>query len=133
MEDTTMENVLEDSKIGTVKIANDVVATIVGLAATEVAGIAGMSGGIAGGIAELLGKKNLTKGVKIDATEDQVQIDLYVIMDFGVTIPDVALAVQENVKKTVETMTGLSVSAINVHIQGVMFPQGHPAITKPEA
>ena len=131
-DNSAAENLLDDSKIGTVKIANDVVATIVGLAATEVEGIAGMSGGIAGGIAEMLGRKNLTKGVKIDAGETDVTVDIFVIMDFGVTLPAVAQAAQENVKKAIETMTGLNVASVNVHIQGVIFPPGHPAVTKQE-
>ncbi|MCL2678012.1 MAG: Asp23/Gls24 family envelope stress response protein [Clostridiales bacterium] len=126
------EKVLEGSKAGFIKIANDVVATIVGLATTEVNGIAGMSGGIAGGIAELLGRKNLTKGVKVDISDKEVSIDVHVIMEFGVTIPQVAHNVQQNVKNTVESMTGLKVPYINVHVQGVMFPQGAPPALKSE-
>ncbi|MCL2817469.1 MAG: Asp23/Gls24 family envelope stress response protein [Clostridiales bacterium] len=130
--DENVEKVLDGSKSGYVKIANDVVATIVGLATTEVSGVAGMSGGIAGGIAELLGRKNLTKGVKVDMGEQEVNIDVHVIMEFGVTIPHVARNVQKNVKTTVESMTGLRVPSINVHVQGVMFPQGSTPSLKAE-
>lgn len=112
--------------LGAVKIADEVVSIIAGLAATEVEGIEGMSGGIAGGIAEMLGKKNFAKGVKVEVGEKEAAIDLYIIVKYGVRIPDVALSVQENVKQAIETMTGLSVIEVNVHVQGVGFPQEEP-------
>ena len=99
-----------------------VVAIIAGLAATEVEGVAGMSGGIAGGIAEMLGRKNLSKGVKVEVGEKEAAADIFVIVTYNVRIPDVALKIQENVKKAIETMTGLKVVEINVHVQGVAFP-----------
>lgn len=107
---------------GAVRIADDVVAIIAGLAATEVEGVAGMSGGIAGGIAEMLGRKNLSKGVKVEVGEKEAAVDIFVIVTYNVRIPDVALKIQENVKKAIETMTGLKVVEINVHVQGVAFP-----------
>lgn len=107
---------------GSVRIADDVVAIIAGLAATEVEGVAGMSGGIAGGIAEMLGRKNLSKGVKVEVGEKEAAVDIFVIVTYNVRIPDVALKIQENVKKAIETMTGLKVVEINVHVQGVAFP-----------
>lgn len=110
------------SETGSVRIADDVVAIVAGLAATEVEGVAGMSGGIVGGIAEMLGRKNLSKGVKVEVGETEAAIDMFVIVEFGVRIPDVALKIQENVKKSVENMTGLKVVEINVHVQGVAFP-----------
>ena len=128
----TTEEVISGNKIGSVKIANDVVATIVGLATMEVDGVAGMSGGIAGGLTELMGKKNLTKGVKVEATDVDVTVDVFVIMEFGVVLPDVAENVQNSIKKAVENMTGLQVAAVNVHIQGVLFPQSTPVSTKQE-
>ncbi|HHP50982.1 MAG TPA: Asp23/Gls24 family envelope stress response protein [Moorella mulderi] len=120
-----MEEVLEQEKtsLGTIKIANQVVAIIAGLAASEVEGVAGMSGGLAGGIAELLGRKDLTKGVKVEVGEKEAAVDLYIAVNFGVRIPDVAIQVQENVKRAIETMTGLKVVEVNVHVQGVVFPQ----------
>lgn len=107
--------------VGSIRIANEVVGIIAGLAATEIKGVAGMSGGIAGGIVEMLGKKNLSKGVKVEVGEKEAAIDLFVIMDYGVSIPDIAWRVQENVKKAVESMTGLDVVEVNVHVQGVSF------------
>ena len=107
--------------IGTVRIADEVVGTIAGLAATEVNGIAGMSGGLVGGIAEMLGKKNFSKGVKVEVGEKEAAVDLYIIVEYGVRIPDIALTVQEKVKSAIENMTGLEVVEVNVHVQGVGF------------
>lgn len=111
------------STLGAVRIADEVVSIIAGLAATEVNGIEGMSGGLVGGIAEMLGRKNFAKGVKVEVGEKEAAVDLYIIVKYGVRIPDVALSVQENVKQAIETMTGLSVVEVNVHVQGVGFPE----------
>lgn len=108
---------------GEVKIASEVVATIVGLAALEVKGVAGMSGGLANGIAEKLGKKSLSKGVKLEIKEKEVIIDLYIIVDYGTKIPDISWEIQNNVIKVVETMIGLKAMGVNIHVQGVNFPQ----------
>lgn len=104
---------------GTISYADDVIAIIAGLAATEVSGVAGMSGGVVGGIAELLGRKNLTKGVKVEVGSEEAAIDLSIVIDFGFNLRDVSVAVQENVKKAVESMTGLRVVECNINIQGV--------------
>lgn len=112
-------------EIGGVKIADEVVAIIAGIAATEVPGVAGMSGGIAGGIAEMLGRKNLSKGVKVEVGEKEAAVDLYIIVEYGSRIPDVAWEIQEKVKKSVETMTGLNVIEVNIHIQGVNIEKDH--------
>lgn len=111
------------SELGAIRIADEVVSIIAGLAATEVEGVASMSGGIVGGIAEALGRKNLSKGVKVEVGEQEAAVDLYLIVGYGSRIPDVAWRVQENVKKAIETMTGLAVVNVNVHVQGVSFPQ----------
>ncbi len=116
------EMVKKDNSLGSIRIADEVVSIIAGLAATEVEGIAGMSGGIAGGIAEMLGRKNFAKGVKVEVGEKEAAVDLYIIVKYGVRIPDVALAAQENVKQAIENMTGLSVVEVNIHVQGVGFP-----------
>lgn len=103
-----------------IKISNDVIAVIAGVAVSEVPGVFGMSGGLAGGITEVLkGKKNLAKGIKVDATEKAAKIDVNIIVEYGTRIPDVAFEIQNRVKKTVENMTGLKVSEVNVHVQGV--------------
>jgi uncharacterized alkaline shock family protein YloU len=112
-----------ESEEGTIKIADEVVSIITGLAATEIEGVAGMSGGLAGGIAEMLGRKNLSKGVKVEVNENSASVDVYVIIEYGKTIPDVAWQIQDNVKQAIEGMTGLDVKAVNVHVQGVNFPE----------
>jgi uncharacterized alkaline shock family protein YloU len=114
---------LEHNDVGSIRIADEVVGIIAGLAATEIPGVAGMSAGLVGGIAEMLGKKNLSKGVKVEVGEREAAVDLYIIVEYGVRIPDVALTVQENVKRAIESMTGLDVVEVNVHVQGVGFGQ----------
>jgi Uncharacterized protein conserved in bacteria len=108
------------SELGVVKISEEVVSIIAGLAATEIKGVAGMSGGFVGGIAEkMLGRRDLSKGVKVVVGEKETAVDLFIIVEYGVKIPDVAWQIQENVKKAIETMTGLSVVEVNIHIQDV--------------
>lgn len=114
-----MEKEIKLDKYGNVKIADDVVAIIAEIAAKEVQGVCAMSGGIADSITEILGKKNPSKGVKVEVGEKEAAIDLYIVVDYGVRIPDVSWQIQENVKKAVETMTGLVVVEVNIHIQGV--------------
>ena len=107
------------NEIGAVKITDEVVAIIAGIAATDVPGVTSMSGGIAGGIAEALGRKNLAKGVKVEVGDKEAAIDLFIIVEYGFRIPEVAWAIQEKVKQAVEEMTGLNVIEVNIHIQGV--------------
>ena len=116
IEDIQNEETTEESGI---KIADDVVAVIAGKAASEVSGVFGMSGGFAGGITEVFGKKNFTRGIKVDVQEQKVKIDVNIIVDYGGRIPDVAFEIQNRVKKAVENMTGLDVLEVNVHVQGV--------------
>jgi len=122
MEETSQEI---QNDMGAIKISDEVVAIIAGIAATEVNGVAGMSGGIAGGIAEILGRKNLSKGVKVEVGEKEAAIDLYIIVEYGCRIPDVSWDIQEKVKKSVETMTGLNVIEVNIHVQGVNIEKEH--------
>ncbi len=103
-----------------IKISDDVVSVIAGVAVSEVQGVAGMAGGFAGGISEVLsGKKNLAKGIKTEINEKNVKIDVNIIVEYGSRIPDVAFEIQNRVKKAVESMTGLKVEEVNVHVQGV--------------
>lgn len=110
---------IDNMEYGQVKISDEVVAVIAGLAATEVPGVAGMSGGLAGGIAEMLGRKNLSKGVKVEVGDKETAVDLFIVVEYGAKIPDIAWEIQENVKKAIESMTGLQVVEVNVHVQGV--------------
>lgn len=103
-----------------IKISDDVVAVIAGVAVSEVPGVAGMAGGFAGGISEVFsGKKNLAKGIKVDVADNNTKIDVNIIVEYGSRIPDVAFEIQNRVKKAVESMTGLNVEEVNVHVQGV--------------
>ena len=113
------------NEIGAIKITDEVVAIIAGIAATEVPGVTSMSGGIAGGIAEALGRKNLSKGVKVEVGEKEAAIDLFIIVEYGYRIPEVAWTIQEKVKSAVEEMTGLNVIEVNIHIQGVDLEREH--------
>ena len=107
-----------------IKIADDVVSVIAGKAVSEISGVAGMAGGFAGGISEVFsGKKNLSKGIKVDVGEKEVKIDVNIIVEYGARIPDIAFEIQNRVKKAVETMTGLKVTEVNVHVQGVNIPE----------
>lgn len=118
-EEINISEELENETEG-LKISNDVIAVIAGVSVSEVQGVYGMSGGFAGGITEVLkGKKNLAKGIKVEATEKDVKIDVNIIVEYGTRIPDVAFEIQNRVKKAVENMTGLKVSEVNVHVQGV--------------
>ncbi len=114
------DNVLD---LGSVRIADEVIASIAGIAATDVVGVVGMSSGLIGGMAEMMGKKNPSKGVKVQVGAREIAVDLYIIVEYGLRIPDVALQVQEKVKEAVETATGMSVIEVNVHVQGVGFSQ----------
>lgn len=112
----------ETDEVGNVKISVEVVSTIAGIATSEVNGVAGMYGTFAGGIAEMLGaKKSPSKGVKVDMEGNTATIDLYIVVEYGVRIPELAWEIQENVKNNVETMTGLDVQKVNIHIEGVDF------------
>ena len=112
--------ITESTESNEIKIADDVVAVIAGVAVSEVPGVAEMAGGFAGGITEVLsGKKNLAKGIKVEVGEKETKIDVNIIVEYGVRIPDVAFEIQNRVKKAVETMTGLKVIEVNVHVQGV--------------
>ena len=109
----TVENVSGEG----IRIANDVIAAIANKAASEVSGVFSM----AGGISDVFGKK-MSKGIKVDAGEKNTKIDVNIIVEYGARIPDVAFEIQNRVKKAVETMTGLEVLEVNVHVQGVNLP-----------
>ena len=110
---------------GTIKISDEVVSVIAGIAVSEVSGVAGMAGGFAGGISEVLsGKKNLSKGIKVDVGEKETKIDVNIIVEYGTRIPEVAFEIQNRVKKAVEANTGLKVLEVNVHVQGVKAELG---------
>lgn len=119
MEEVSVNTIYEDKQNGDVAIADDVVATIAALGATEVEGVYAMHTNLTNEIVGKLGVKNLTKGVKITIEDALVYVDLAITIQYGYTIPKVALAVQERVKSAIENMTGLEVAAVDVKIAGV--------------
>ena len=120
-EDTNLNIVASEN--GNIIFAPDVVATIAGLAASSVEGVTGMSGGVTDGIADLLGFKNLTKGVKVDLGREETLLNLNIVVRYGLKIHQIAKDVQEAVKSAVETMTGLKVIAVNIYVQSVSFDE----------
>ena len=118
-EDRSTHIVYEKDRIGEVKIADEVVAIIAGLAATEVEGVSSMAGNITNELVSKLGMKNLSKGVKVNVSEENVSVDLALNIRYGYEIPVVSKKVQEKVKSAIETMTGLEVSVVNIKIAGV--------------
>ncbi len=114
---------IEEHQTGSVRISDDVVATIAGLAALETPGIAAMSGGISEGLARRLSGKNVQKGVTVEVGQVETAIDLRVIVNYGSKIQEVCRDLQDNVKDAVENMTGLKVVEVNVKVEGVAFKE----------
>ena len=125
LENRSTHKVYEKDTIGEVQIADEVVAIIAGLAATEVEGVDSMAGNITNEWVSKLGMKNLSKGVKVDVTEEHVSVDLSLTMRYGYSIPAVCEKVQEKVKTAIENMTGLSVLDVNIKIAGVNMEDEH--------
>lgn len=111
--------VQENDSIGSVKIADDVVAMIAGIAATEVDGVASMAGSVPNEFMSMVGVRNLKKGVRVGVINKVVEVDLALIMEYGYNIPATSQKVQERVKNAIENMTGLEVSDVNIRIAGV--------------
>ena len=117
--DKSLIELEENEAIGEVKIADEVVATIAALAATEVPGVAFLSGNPSNEMLGKLGMKNLNRGVRVSVEEGHVSVDLTLIMKYGYSIPQVSVKVQDKVKETIDNMTGLSVLDVNIKIAGV--------------
>ncbi len=108
------------SEVNGIKISEDVVATIAGMAVSEVKGVASTNSGI---ISEVFGKKSYSKGIKVQINDKNANIDVYVVVEYGCRIPDVAWEIQNRVKSAVEDMTGLRVEKVGVQVQGVNLPK----------
>jgi len=109
----------EDDKLGAVQIADDVVAMIASLAATEVEGVSALVGNITNELMSRVGMKKLTKGVKVEVNSQKVVVDLAIVMEYGYNIPETCQSVQNKVKAAIENMTGLMVDTVNIRIAGV--------------
>ncbi|MFD2681174.1 Asp23/Gls24 family envelope stress response protein [Bacillus seohaeanensis] len=107
--------------LGKIEIAPEVIEVIAGIAASEVEGVSQMRGNFATGVVERLGKKNHGKGVKVELAEEGIIIDIYCVMQFGISIPNVAQKIQDNIRQALLDMTALEADEVNVHIVGVQF------------
>ncbi len=112
----------EDSEDGTVRIADEVLAVIAGIATAEIDGVEGMMGGFVDDLSEKLGRPELRRGVKVQTEDKEVSVDLYITVGYGFKIPKIARSIQKNVKNAIENMTELEVTEVNVHVQEVIFP-----------
>jgi uncharacterized alkaline shock family protein YloU len=112
---------VSDDNLGKVEIAPEVIEVIAGIAASEVEGLYAMRGNFASGVAEKFGKKTHSKGVKVELSDNGIVIDLYVILQFGVSIPQVAQLLQSNIRQTLKNMTALDIKEINVHVVGIQM------------
>ena len=110
---------IKSDQLGEVKIADEVVAIIAGLATTEVEGVASMAGNITNEIVSKLGMKNLSKGIMVEVMDGEVKVDVAINIDYGFSIPEVSAKVQDRIKSTIENMTGLNVAVVNVRISSV--------------
>ena len=110
---------IKSDQSGEVKIADEVVAIIAGLATTEVEGVGSMAGNITNEIVSRLGMKNLSKGIMVEVMDDEVKVDVAINIDYGFSIPEVSAKVQDRIKSTIENMTGLNVAVVNVRIASV--------------
>lgn len=116
-----IENSIEaddNTQIGEIKISEDVILTVAGLAVSEVKGITVVNS-LTDGFVEKFVKKNYGKGIRVVMNENDVVIDIHIIVDYGLKIPDVAWELQETVKKSIETMTHLTCSKVNIFVESV--------------
>ncbi|MBM7598001.1 putative alkaline shock family protein YloU [Virgibacillus halotolerans] len=121
MSEQPLLNVSDDTGLGKVEIAPEVIEVITGIAATEVDGLFAMRGNFATGVVERFGKKAHSKGVKVELTNSGILIDLYVVLNFGVSIPKVAEKLQSNIRQTLKNMTALEIDEINIHVVGIQM------------
>ena len=119
MSEQPLLDVSSDTGLGKVEIAPEVIEIMTGIAASEVDGLSSMRGNFASGVVERFGKKTHGKGVKVELTNDGILIDLYVVLQFGVSIPEVAQKLQTNIRQTIKNMTALEIAEINIHVVGI--------------
>ena len=138
MAENNMSDVrLDATSNGTVYFVSDVLATIAGLAVTEVEGVANTVSG-SGTFVDMFARKaqsnskNLTRGIKVDVDGNDVTVNVTIIVEYGSPVPEVASGIQENVKKAIETMTGMNVKSVDVHVQGVSFERENRAVAELE-
>lgn len=113
----------ESDALGKVEISPEVLEVIAAIAASEVEGVASMRGNFATGVAEKFGRKSHRKGVKVDLTEHGIILDVYVVVEYGYSIPAVGQDIQSNIRQELQNMTALDVNEINIHVVGIQFEQ----------
>ncbi|WP_425542169.1 Asp23/Gls24 family envelope stress response protein [Salinibacillus aidingensis] len=121
LQDNNLLNVSEDTSLGNVQIAPEVIEVIAGIAANEVKGVVQMRGNFASNVTERFGKKNHGKGIKVELTDNGIKIDTYSVLEYGVSIPTVAQQIQDNIRQTLKNMTALEIEEVNVHIVAVQI------------
>ncbi|WP_047979952.1 Asp23/Gls24 family envelope stress response protein [Ornithinibacillus contaminans] len=121
MAEQSLVNVSDHTGLGKVEIAPEVIEVIAGIAASEVKGLSTMRGNFATGVVEKFGKKSHSKGVKVELTDNGILIDLFVVLNFGVSIPEVAQKIQANIRQTLKNMTALEIAEVNIHVVGVQM------------
>lgn len=121
MNDQPLLDVSNNPSLGKVEIAPGVIEVITGIAASEVNGVSAMRGNFATGVAERFGKKDHSKGVKVELKDDGIIIDLYVVLHYGVTIPEVAKKLQTTIRQSLKSMTALEIAEINIHVVGIQM------------
>lgn len=128
--DVPADHVENGTELGSVQIHNSVIGAIARVAATKIPGVAEMSGGLVDGLAGIIGKKAQDRGIRVDAQDEAVVVELHVIVEYGVRIPHVAWQIQTEVRKAVEAMTGKPVKAVQVVVQGIRLPGQEKALPR---
>lgn len=126
-DESTLNVASSDSALGKIEIAPEVIEVITGIAASEIEGVSTMRGNFATGVVERFGKKSHSKGVKVELTDAGILIDIYVVLNFGVSIPTVAGNLQNNIRQALKNMTALEVNEVNVHVVGVEMDPNNTA------
>ena len=121
--DASEEHGEEGTELGAIRVHNSVIAAIARLAALKVPGVIEMSGSFAEGLASMVGRASFDRGIKVDMEDQKVNLDLHIVIAFGVRIPQVAWRIQNDVRKAIEDMTGKKIGLINVIVQGVRLPE----------
>lgn len=124
----TTDTTIKESN-GTISFSNEVISTIVGLAASEIEGVASMSGGFVDGITEFMGKKSASKGIKVEVGQEEVKTDISIVVKYGYKITEICTNIQNAVKNAIETMTGLKLAEINISVVGIVVPDTKKAIS----
>jgi len=127
-EDNKIVLASNEPSLGEVRIAPEVIEVIIGIAANKVEGVYSMRGSLANSFSELFGRQSRGKGVKLDQTDGNLKVDVYAFLNYGVSVPKVALAIQEKVRQQVLFMTGLELTQVDVHIQGVVPEKQEPTV-----